>query len=362
MSFDYPGRMRRLQAAMGDVGVDVTLLSVGADLPYFTGYEAMPSERLTVLVVPVDGEPVLVVPLLEAPRVESWGFEVLRWSETDDPTATATSLVTAPDRVAVGDHMWSVFLTRFQKVWAGTEWVPASEVTGTLRLRKDEAEIVLLRQAARAVDQVMERIPREVRFEGRTEAAIARDLADLTVEEGHDSPEFTIVASGPNGASPHHHPGERVVEEGDLVVCDFGGRLDGYYSDSTRTFSVGDSSAEQREVHQIVAAANLAGRQAVRPGVACEQIDQAARAVIERAGYGEYFVHRTGHGIGLEVHEHPYMVQGNETLLEPGMTFSVEPGIYLPGQFGVRIEDIVVCTSDGVESLNESERSLTVVG
>ncbi len=347
---------------MGESGLDVTILSVGADLPYFTGYEAMPSERLTVLVVPVAGEPVLFVPLLEAPRVEPAGFEIRSWTETDDPVSLATSSVERPDRVAVGDHTWSVFLTRFQKVWTDAEWVPASTLTANLRLRKDSDEVDLLRRAAHAVDRVMGRVPTEVAFAGRTEVEVARDLADLTIEEGHDSAEFTIVASGSNGASPHHHPGDRVIESGDLVVCDFGGRLGGYYSDSTRTFAVGEPSSEQREVHQVVVEANEAGRNAAGPGVACQDVDIAARDVIEAAGYGEYFIHRTGHGIGLEVHEHPYIVHGNDTVLEQGMAFSIEPGIYLPGRFGVRIEDIVVCTLDGVESLNGSERGLVSVG
>lgn len=360
MTFDYTGRVKRLQETMGGVEIDVALLSVGADLPYFTGYEAMPSERLTVLVVPVSGEPVLFVPELEAPRVRPGDFEIRAWGETDDPVQLAAS-VTTPSRVAVGDHMWSVFLTRFQKHWTAAEWIPASEVTGVLRMRKDAAEIDLLRQAAQAVDRVMARIPTDVRFSGRTEVEVAHDLARLTLEEGHDSADFTIVASGPSCASPHHEPGERTIEEGDLVLCDFGGRLSGYCSDSTRTVVVGEPSADQAEVHSVVATANQAGREAVGPGVACQDVDRAARKVIEDAGYGEFFIHRTGHGIGLEVHEHPYIVEGNDRALEPGMSFSIEPGIYLPGRFGVRIEDIVVCTEDGVESLNLSDRGLVSV-
>lgn len=220
----------------------------------------------------------------------------------------------------------------------------------------------MLRQAAHGVDRVMARIPKEIAFRGRSESAIAGDLARLTIEEGHEQAEFTIVASGPNGASPHHEPGERVVQEGDLVVCDYGGTWLGYYSDSTRTFVAGDPSPRQKGVHEAVLAANEAGRAAVSPGVPCEQVDRAARSVIEAAGFGDQFIHRTGHGIGLEVHEHPYMVEGNETALESGMTFSVEPGVYLAGELGVRIEDIVVCTDDGIESLNDAERSLISVG
>lgn len=347
---------------MTDAGVDVTIFSVGADLPYFTGYETMPSERLTVFVVPAGGEPVLFVPELEAPKVESSDFDTRSWAETDDPVSWAASVASSPNRVAVGDHMWSVFLTRFQRVWTGAEWIPASELTSGLRIRKEPGEVELLRLAAQGVDRVMARIPVDVGFAGRSEIDVARDLAELTIEEGHDSADFTIVASGPNGASPHHHGGSRVIELGDLVVCDFGGRLGGYCSDSTRTFAVGEPSDEQREVHRVVLQANEAGRKAARPGVPCQDVDAAARAVIEAAGYGEHFIHRTGHGIGLEVHEHPYIVQGNETPVEAGMAFSIEPGVYLPGQFGVRIEDVVVCTDAGVESLNQSDRSLVMVG
>ena len=361
MSFDFAGRVERLQEQMGVDDVDVTLLSIGADLPYFTGYEAKPSERLTVLVVPKRGSPVLHVPVLEAPGVPAGPFEVRPWTELEDPVALAATTTPVPAAVAVGDHTWSAFLTRFQRIWADAAWRPASEITSALRLVKDAEEIELLRRAAHGVDRVMARVSSEVTFAGRTEFDVARDLAEMTIEEGHDVAEFTIVASGPNGASPHHHPGSRVIEEGDLVVCDYGGRIGGYYSDSTRTFSVGQPNDRQAEVHQVVSAANEVGKVAIAPGVTCEEIDSAARGVVDDAGYGEYFIHRTGHGIGLEVHEHPYIVEGNQTLLEPGMCFSVEPGIYLPDQFGVRIEDIVVCTEDGVEVLNQSTRGIVEV-
>lgn len=362
MSFDYAGRVGRLQTQMTNADVDLALLSIGADLPYFTGYEASPSERITVLVVPVRGEPKLFLPELEAPRVQAGQFEVRAWGENDDPIKLAVEVVPKPQKVAVGDHMWSVFLTRFQKEWTTATWLPASELTTELRMRKDRGEVDLLRQAAHGVDRVMARIPSEVWFAGRTEMEVARHLQELTVAEGHDQAEFAIVASEPNGASPHHQPGARAIENGDMVVCDFGGRVGGYFSDSTRTFVVGEATDWKREVHGAVLAANLAGREAIAPGAACQEIDRAARDVIANAGFGEMFIHRTGHGIGLEVHEHPYMIDGNERSLEPGMTFSVEPGVYLPGEFGVRIEDIVLCTEDGVESLNESDRSLVSVG
>lgn len=346
---------------MSQRGFDVALLSVGADLPYFTGYEAMATERLTVLVLGQDRAPVLVVPELEAPRVTPGAFDVKAWSETEDPVALAASVGGTPGSVLVGDHMWSTFLVGFQKEWPDASWSVASRVTSELRMRKDPNEIEALRNAAHGVDRVMARIPEEVEFGGRTERDVSRHLREMTIEEGHDVAEFAIVASGPNGASPHHDAGSRVIEEGDLVVCDFGGRWDGYYSDSTRTFVVGEPSEEQIEVHAVVLAANEAGRAAIAPGVACQDIDRAARDVIEQGGYGEHFIHRTGHGIGLEVHEHPYMVEASDMPLEVGMTFSVEPGIYLSERFGVRIEDIVAVTDQGADSLNESARGLELV-
>ena len=357
--FNYSGRVGRLQDLMSDTGVDVTLLSVGSDLPYFTGYEAMPSERLTVLVVPVEGTPRLHVPVLEAPRVQPGEFEIVSWAEHESPVEKSVAGLD-PARVAVGDQMWSVFLTRYLETWAGAVWIAASELTSQLRVVKDPSEVELLRQAANGIDRVMARIPEEVRFSGRTEADIARQLSDLAVDEGHDEAAFAIVASGPNGASPHHHAGPRIIEEGDLVVCDFGGRWRGYYSDATRTVSVGEPTGRPAEVHAVVGAANEAGRDAVGVGVPCEEVDRAARSVIDDAGYGDFFIHRTGHGIGMDVHEHPYMIEGNETPLEVGMTFSVEPGIYLPGEFGVRIEDIVACGPDGADTLNQADRDLII--
>jgi Xaa-Pro aminopeptidase len=360
--FDYPGRILRLQQLMGDAGVGSVLLSVGSDLPYFTGYEAMPTERLTLLVVPVVGDPIMFVPRLEAPRVTPGDFELVAWDETEDPIGLAAKAASGSDRILVGDHLWSVFLIGLQDELPGVWWGPASPLTRELRMRKEPGEIEALRAAAHGVDRVLARIPQEVSFSGRTEAQVSADLRAMTVEEGHQVAMFGIVASGPNGASPHHEPGQRLIEPGDLVVCDFGGRFDGYHSDVTRTFAVGDATEEQAEVHAVVAAANAAGHAVVAPGVPCQEVDRAARKVVDDAGFGEWFVHRTGHGIGLEVHEHPYMVEGNELSLEPGMTFSIEPGVYLPDRFGVRIEDIVACSETGIDDLNQADRSLIVVG
>ena len=359
--FDYPGRVARLQTTMVEEGVDAVVLSIGADLPYFTGYEAMDSERPTVLIVSPTGIPVLVIPLLEAPRVEATNVELASWQETEDPMALVARALDGARHVAIGDQTRSSTLLSIQEALPDVTWLSASKITSTLRIRKDPDEIEMLRSAASAVDRALNRIPAEVRFSGRTEAEIARDLQSMTVEEGHDVAMFAIVGGGPNGASPHHEPGKRVIEPGDLVVCDFGGRRNHYTSDVTRTFAVGTPSPEQEEVHRVVLEASEAARGAVKPGVTCQEIDRSARRVVEEAGFGDLFIHRTGHGIGLEVHEHPYMVEGNETPLEEGMTFSIEPGVYLPGRFGVRIEDIVACGATGVDELNRADRSLRVV-
>ena len=358
---DYSGRVTRLQTLMVSEGIDSVLLSVGSDLPYFSGYQAMPTERLTILVIGQSDVPVLFVPVLEAPRVEAGSFEIVGWSETEDPIALASAAVGSVDSIAVGDQMWSTFLIGLQKTVEATSWMPASKLTRRLRIRKEPAELESLRSAAHAVDRVMARIPDEVHFAGHSEREVAQRLAEMTVEEGHETSAHAIVAAGANGASPHHEPGTHEIENGDLVVCDFGGRMGGYYSDSTRTFSVGEPSRRQQETHDLVEAANLAGQQAVGVGVPCSEVDDAARSVIEEAGFGEFFIHRTGHGIGLDVHEHPYIVEDNPLPLEEGMTFSIEPGIYLADEFGVRIEDIVACGPDGVDTMNLASRQLVAV-
>lgn len=346
---------------MSESETDVVMLSAGSDLPYFTGYEAMASERLTMLVVSQKGDPILLVPQLEAPRVGSGPFEMVAWGDTDNPIEIVARAAGHPRRAAVGDHTWSVFMVALQNELSNVEWVVASSLTKHLRVRKDPEEIATLRAAAEAVDRVLARAAKEVRFAGRSERQVARDFAILTVEEGHEVASFTIIGSGLNSASPHHEPGLRTMREGDLVVCDFGGRVGGYFSDVTRTFSIGEADPEQVAVHALVEEANRVSRSVIGPGVPCQEVDRWARSVIAGAGYGRNFIHRTGHGIGLEVHEHPYMVEGNDLLLQPGMVFSVEPGIYLPGRFGVRIEDIVVCTDRGADELNRADRGLIVV-
>jgi Xaa-Pro aminopeptidase len=359
--FDYGARIERLREQMVRRYVDVVMLSVGADLPYFTGYEATPLERLTMLVIPAEEDSVLFIPELEAARVEPGPFDLVAWTETDDAVRLVAQFAGGARHVAIGDPTWSTFLLALQAELPETMWSVASTLTRPLRMRKEPAEIDLLRQAAESADRVLARVPLEIRFSGRKERDVARDFQEMTLAEGHDLAWSAIVASGPNGASPHHEPGDRVIEEGDLAVCDFGGRLGGYFSDVSRTLIVGEPTPRQSEVHGLVRAANEAARAAVAPGVPCEEIDRASRRVIEDGGYGRHFIHRTGHGIGLEVHEHPYMVEGNELPLAPGMTFSVEPGIYLPGELGVRIEDIMGCGDSRGEDLNQAARELVDV-
>lgn len=357
--FDFPSRLDRARREMGRADLDGLLLSVGPDLPYLTGYEAMPLERLTMLVVTTE-EAALVVPRLEAPRVEPGPFEVRAWDETEDPVAIVADYVGSRKRLGIGDHTWSVFLLRLQALLEGSKFVSATPVMSSLRIRKELAEIDLLRRAAHATDRVAARLA-TARMSGLTERELSRQVGEWTVDEGHDIATFRIVASGPNGASPHHEPTERVIGEGDMVVIDFGGRLGGYCSDMTRMFVVGEPTPEQSEVHEVVRIAQQAAVDAVHPGMEAAQIDRAARQVIDDAGYGDYFIHRCGHGIGLEGHEEPYLVEGNHQPVESGMAFSIEPGIYLPDRFGVRIEDIVAVTDDGVEALNQASHELSVV-
>ena len=359
---DYAGRLDRARALAADQGAGALLLSVGADLPYFAGYEAMPLERLTMLVVPVAGDAVLVVPRLEAPRVEArdGAFSIRSWDEVEDPVEIVGSLCKGIGRALIGDQTWARFLLELQAVLPNTRFASATPTIRELRMRKDSTEIGFLAEAGAATDRVVATLSK-TKFGGRTERDVAAEVQKLTIAEGHEIASFAIVASGPNAASPHHEPTDRVIGSGDTVVVDFGGRWKGYCSDTTRTFVVGEPSAEVAEAHAVLDEAQSAARAAIEPGVPAEDIDSAARSIIAKAGYGEYFIHRTGHGIGLEVHEHPYIVSGNSEPLEPGMAFSIEPGIYLPGRFGMRIEDIVTCTPEGVRVLNDSPRQLVSV-
>jgi Xaa-Pro aminopeptidase len=367
-----PDRLVTAQKATADAGLDALLVTPGADLRYLTGYDAKPLERLTCLVVPARGEPHLVVPALERAAAEAspaprTGVTIVDWPEGGDAFALVRGLLGdalggTPRAVGLADKMWAEQVLTFRDTLPGTDLALAGAVTRALRLRKTPAEVAALRAAGAAIDRVHARMGEWLR-PGRTEAEVGRDIADAIVDEGHDSMAFVIVGSGPNGASPHHAVSDRVIERGDPVVVDIGGVTGhGYYSDSTRTYVAGGTPpADFAAYYAVLAEAQAAGVDAVRPGVSAQAVDAACRDLIAAAGYGEHFIHRTGHGIGLDGHEEPWIIAGNEVTLEPGMAFSVEPGIYLPGRHGARIEDIVAVTDTGVERLNRSPRELVVL-
>ncbi len=368
----YQQRLDRAATAAAGAGIDALLIGVGSDLRYLTGYAAMPLERLTLLVVPSAGEPFLVVPRLELGAAEAGvrpALAIRTWDETDDPYALALAGLPAEAAVAVSDTMLAMHVLRLQRGLGPAATARMDLATGVLRalrMHKDADEIALLRLAAQAADRVVAAIA-SGRLVGRTEADVAREVRERLIAEGHDEAHFAIVGSGPNSASPHHDASERVIEAGEPIVLDIGGTLDGYGSDITRTLWVtgGDPAKGPderfRHLFSVLYAAQAAGTRAARAGVPCEGVDAAARAVIDGEGYGEAFFHRTGHGIGLDGHEDPYLVAGNDQPLAPGMAFSVEPGIYFPGRYGARIEDIVVCAADGPLVLNEAPRELYVV-
>jgi Xaa-Pro aminopeptidase len=362
---DFARRMERAAAQAAEAGLTGVLVTPGPDLLYFTGYEPIAiTERITMLAIHASRGPAMIVPILERPDAEgSPGAPALTladWKDGSDPYAAAAELLDPAGRYAISDSAWAMHVLGLQQALPESGYVSMTSTLQMLRAIKDEDELERLAEAGAAADASFEQIA-EVQFSGRRESDIAAELAGLLRDHGHSTVDFTVVGSGPNGANPHHEMSERVIEDGDMVVLDFGGIKDGYGSDTTRTVHVGEPIDEEREVHDLVRRAQQAGFEAVRPGVQCQEIDRAARKVIEDAGYGEYFIHRTGHGIGLTTHEPPYMVEGETSKLEPGMCFSIEPGVYLPGKFGVRIEDIVTVTEDGGRRLNNTGREIRIV-
>lgn len=368
-------RMAGARRGLAQAGIDALLVTPGADLRYLTGYVALPLERLTCLVLPASGEPCLVVPALEEPAAQAspagtssaarLGIRIASWQETEDPVALVAGILsgsgTTATTIALDDHMWAEKVLAFRAAMPNAQQVLAGPVLRHLRMRKSTAEIQALRSAGAAIDRVHARMEQWLQV-GRTEREVGRDIADAIIAEGHAQVDFVIVASGPNGASPHAEVSDRVIEAGDTVVVDIGGTTEaGYCSDETRTYCLGNAPADFSEYYAVLLQAQQAACEHARPGVTAESVDAAARDVIAAAGYGEAFLHRTGHGIGLETHEDPYIVTGNSTVLEPGMAFSIEPGIYLPGKHGARIEDIVVVTDDGIERLNLRSRELSVL-
>jgi len=362
-----PDRVSHAQKAAARAGVDALLVTPGPDLRWLTGYDALPLERLTCLVLPADGPAFMLAPGLEVPAVlaspvRDLDVEVVGWGETDDPYAVIAARLGSPARVALANRMWAEQVLRMRAALPGAEQSLASGVIGELRMRKSPEEVDALRRAGQAIDRVHARMAEFLR-PGRTEREAGREIAAAILDEGHATVDFVIVGSGPNGASPHHEVGDRVLEAGDPVVVDIGGTTpEGYCSDCTRMYTLGAPPAEFSEYFAVLHEAQLAACAHAGPGVTAESVDAAARDVIDAAGFGAAFVHRTGHGIGVETHEEPYIVAGNETLLEAGMAFSIEPGIYLSGRHGARIEDIVVATADGIERLNVTDRQYVDLG
>lgn len=357
-------RRKRAQDLLEAAAIDILLVAPSGDLRYLTGYDAHPGVRPTLLMVTHD-RTVMVVPELEvAKTADLQDLPIATYGETENPyqlLASQLDAAVSSPRAAISDRAWAGVLLRLQAAIPHASWVSATPLLRELRMRKTEGEVELLRRAGRMADSAFEQLV-ERRFAGRTERDIASDLRELVLDSGLEPADWgPIVGSGPNGASPHHTAGSREVHEGDAVVLDFGGVLEGYQADITRTVHVGSPDTEFRRVYDVVRQAQEAGVQAVRPGTSAQSVDRAARGVIDAAGYGPFFPHRTGHGIGLEAHEEPYIVEGNALELEAGMAFSVEPGIYLPGRFGVRIEDIVAVTAGGAERMTHAARELLVV-
>lgn len=360
----YESRIARVRQEMVRTQVDALILSVGHDMPFLMGYHAMPLERLTMLVIPQQGEVSLVIPRLEAPRVQEMPevFSTIAWNETDDPVAITHGLLGNAKTIAVGDQMWARFLVDLLEFRPQAHYVRSVVVMEALRSRKDDAEIEALLAAGQAADRVALQLQSgQIPLVGRTEAQVSADLSARLITEGHQKVNFAIVAAGENAASPHHHPGSRVIQRGEIVLCDFGGTMNGYCSDITRCVFVGEPTQEILDAYAVLMRAQSAGVAAGVLGMACEDVDIATRSIIDDAGYGEYFVHRTGHGIGMEAHEDPYMVSGNKTPIAHGHAYSVEPGIYVPGKWGMRLEDIVVATDLGPVSMNNADHNLAVV-
>jgi Xaa-Pro aminopeptidase len=355
---------RKAQQLAAERGIDALIVTPGADLRYLTGYVALPLERLTCLVLPAHGDPTLVVPALERQAAVASGTEITiaTWDETDDPFALVAELVGDVATVGLDDHMWASRVFALGEAMPAVDQVLAGPLVQQLRIRKDAHEADALREAGLAIDRVHARVGEWLR-PGRTEREVGADIARAIIDEGHTTVDFVIVGSGPNGASPHHELSDRVIEAGDPVVVDIGGTMpSGYCSDSTRNYLAGGTvDPEYAAAYAVLEAAHQAQREHARPGVTAESVDAIGRQIIADAGYGELFIHRTGHGIGQETHEEPYIVAGNELILEEGMAFSIEPGIYFDGRFGARIEDIVVCTADGIDVLNNTPRALVAL-
>jgi len=362
-------RLERLRQALDGAGLAALALVPGPNLRYLTGLAMHPSERLTLAVLPLAETPVLLLPALEVPRARerlALDMELLPWSDEQGPDVALRRL---RERLrlageCLGAEEQAMRLLEYhalQRAFPICHVVPADGLLATLRMHKDEEEIAAMRRAAAILEQGLQETLQRLR-PGMTEREAARTWQWAVAEAGGEAfGDAPIVVAGPRGASPHNVPSDRPIERGELVTLDWAAHVGGYYADITRTVALGEIGPEQRRIYDLVLRANEAGRQAVRPGIPAQEVDRAARRVIAGAGYGPYFLHRTGHGLGLEVHEPPYIVEGNDLPLAVGMTFTVEPGIYIEGLGGVRIEDDILVTPEGGESLTTMGRELIVL-
>lgn len=366
----FANRLSRVRAAMAAADVDTLLLSVGPDLPWLVGYEAMPLERLTMLVVPIDGLPRLVLPSFEVPRVieNPDVFSIQGWEETQNPVEIVANMASAAGTIALGDHTWSRFTLALQDALPSRSWRPSGEIVGPLRASKDAHEISALQRAADGVDKIAAELQSgQIPLIGRTEADVSAELSKRILEEGHAKVNFAIVAAGENASSPHHHAGSRVIRAGEVVLCDFGGTTKepegqpGYCSDITRCVYTGEPPAEFVEAYDVLQRSQAAATLAATAGTSFQDIDRVARSGMAEGDLDQYFLHRLGHGIGVEAHEDPYLVEGNTNLMQVGNAFSIEPGFYVADKWGARLEDIVICTSDGARPLNNASRDLAIV-
>jgi D-alanyl-D-alanine dipeptidase len=362
----YKARCTDAQARMADVGIDYLFVAPSSDMLYLVGYAGHITERLTLFVLPAEGEPVMVLPAFEARRMQTLAtfFSLKTWEETDDPMPALKAVLgqraERPIRIGYSDQGWASFLLRFQERLPKAGFVAASQVLTPMRMCKRPEEIELLRETNRANDAAFAEFITRL-MTGMTERQLYNRLGELMVKHGQDSVAFANPYSGPNSSLPHHIPGDRVIQEGDVVLFDFGGRYKGYYSDTSRTVVVGQMPEEFEQVYNVVRVAQPAAIDVIQPGIPIGDVDKAARDYITEAGYGQYFTHRVGHGVGLDEHEPPYLTGDNRAPLQAGMTFSVEPGIYLPGRWGVRIEDTLLVTETGSERLSHCTREIQVV-
>lgn len=364
-TFDYQARLRRVQTNLVDAGNDVLFITPGADLRYLIGYDALPLERLTCLAIRSTGDVSLIVPELERPAalasgVDALGINLVAWSETQNPYEVFAQHIGSVTRPLVGNLMWAEKAFNLRDAF-GAEPALAGQLLANLRAVKSQDEIDALHEAGAAIDKVHALVPSFLRV-GRTEREVGRDIADAIIQAGHATVDFVIVGSGPNGASPHHELSDRVINAGEPIVVDIGGSMpSGYCSDSTRMYSIGVPESHYLEKYAVLKAAQQAQLDAAAPGMTPEALDEVGRSILRDAGLGDHFIHRTGHGIGLETHEDPYIVEGNVSPLVPGNAFSIEPGFYFDGKYGARIEDIVTCNENGIANTNNSTRDFVVV-